>query len=181
MDALADLVDKLKRWVVYDAQVDFYYKHFPSLVDNAELVLRPMERADLKRVAEIEKAAYEFPWEFETFRDCFKVGYHCWVGDRAGEVVGYGICTVGAGESHVLNVCVAPGYQGKGYGRQILQKLIDDASRFRIDSMFLEVRPSNPNAIKLYQGLGFNEIGRRKDYYPARKGREDALVMARII
>jgi ribosomal-protein-alanine N-acetyltransferase len=47
--------------------------------------------------------------------------------------------------------------------------------------MFLEVRPSNPNAIKLYQSLGFNEIGRRKDYYPARKGREDALVMARII
>jgi len=182
MDTIADLFTKIKRWVTYDAERDFYYKHFPSLVTNADLILRPMEREDLKRVAEIEASAYEFPWEYETFRDCFKIGYHCWVGERAREVVCYGISTIGAGESHVLNVCVSPQFQGKGYGRVVLVKLIDIATRFRTESMFLEVRPSNPKAIKLYRSLGFNEIGMRPGYYPAANGkREDAIVMARII
>lgn len=181
MDALLDMLDRARRWLRYDAETEFYYKHFPSLVDNAELALRPMERHDIELVAAIEASAYEFPWELETFRSCFKIGYHCWIGERAREVVGYGISTIGAGESHVLNVCVAPGWQGKGYGRAILQRLIDEATRFRADSMFLEVRPSNPNAIKLYHSMGFNEIGSRKDYYPARFGREDAVVMARML
>lgn len=182
MDALLDMLDKARRWIRYDAEADFYYKHFPSLVDQADLILRPMQRSDIKLLAEIESAAYEFPWELETFRSCFKIGYHCWVGERAREVVGYGISTIGAGESHVLNLCVAPNWQGRGYGRVILQKLIDEATRFKADSLFLEVRPSNPNAIKLYRSVGFNEIGMRKDYYPARNnGREDALVMARVL
>ena len=182
MDALLDMLDKARRWIRYDAEADFYYKHFPSLVDQADLILRPMQRSDIKVLAEIESAAYEFPWELETFRSCFKIGYHCWVGERAREVVGYGISTIGAGESHVLNLCVAPNWQGRGYGRVILQKLIDEATRLKADSLFLEVRPSNPNAIKLYRSVGFNEIGMRKDYYPARNnGREDALVMARVL
>ena len=182
MDALLDMLDKARRWIRYDAEADFYYKHFPSLVDQADLILRPMQRSDIKLLAEIESAAYEFPWELETFRSCFKIGYHCWVGERAREVVGYGISTIGAGESHVLNLCVAPNWQGRGYGRVILQKLIEEATRFKADSLFLEVRPSNPNAIKLYRSVGFNEIGMRKDYYPARNnGREDALVMARVL
>lgn len=182
MDALLDMLDKARRWIRYDAEADFYYKHFPSLVDQVDLILRPMQRSDIKVLAEIESAAYEFPWELETFRSCFKIGYHCWVGERAREVVGYGISTIGAGESHVLNLCVAPNWQGRGYGRVILQKLIDEATRFKADSLFLEVRPSNPNAIKLYRSVGFNEIGMRKDYYPARNnGREDALVMARVL
>ncbi|GAB6046928.1 ribosomal protein S18-alanine N-acetyltransferase [Methyloparacoccus murrellii] len=181
MDAFLDLLDRARRWLRYDAETEFYYKHFPSLVENAELILRPMVRSDITLLAAIEASAYEFPWELETFRSCFKIGYHCWVGERAREVVCYGISTIGAGESHVLNVCVAPAWQGQGYGRIVLQKLIDEAARLRADSMFLEVRPSNPNAIRLYRSLGFNEIGTRKDYYPARHGREDALVMARVL
>jgi ribosomal-protein-alanine N-acetyltransferase len=181
MDTLLDMLDKARRWIRYDAESEFYYKHFPSLVDGAELLLRPMERGDINIMAEIEAAAYEFPWELETFRSCFKVGYHCWIGERARELVGYGISTIGAAESHVLNICVAPAWQGRGYGRAILQQLIDEATRFKADSMFLEVRPSNPGAIKLYRGMGFNEIGMRKDYYPAKNGREDAMVMARVL
>lgn len=178
MDAIYDLLDKARRRLLYDAETDFYYRHFPSLVENAKLELRPMERRDLKTISEIEQSAYEFPWEYETFRDCFKIGYHCWVGERARSIACYGISTVGAGESHVLNLCVSPEFQGQGYGRLMLQRLMDDATRFKASSMFLEVRPSNPNAIRLYQSMGFNEIGCRKDYYPARNGREDALVMA---
>jgi ribosomal-protein-alanine N-acetyltransferase len=178
---MSDLLYTFLRWLSYDAEKEFYYKHFPSLVESAELVLRPMRRADLRVVASIEKAAYEFPWEPQTFRDCFNVGYCCWIGEKAGEVVSYGICSVGAGEAHVLNLCVAPHAQGNGYGRTMLEKLMDVAKNHKADSVFLEVRPSNPNALKLYRQLGFNEIGTRKDYYPARNGREDALVMARVL
>ena len=81
----------------------------------------------------------------------------------------------------MLNICVAPAYQSRGYGRVILQRLIDEATRFKADSMFLEVRPSNPKAISLYHSMGFNEIGNRKGYYPAKQGREDAIVMARVL
>lgn len=176
---MSELIYHLKRWLVYDAETRFYYKHFPSLVETAELVLRPMRRADLKAVADIEQQAYEFPWEPATFRDCVSVGYCCWIGEKAGRIVCYGICSVGAGEAHVLNLCVAPHTQGNGFGRTMLQKLMEVARNHRADTIFLEVRPSNDNALKLYRQMGFNEIGTRPDYYPARDGREDALVMAR--
>lgn len=178
---MSELFDNILRWISYDAETEFYYKHFPSLVETAELILRPMRRTDLKIVSAIEQMAYEFPWEPATFRDCYNVGYNCWIGEKAGQVVSYGICSVGAGEAHVLNLCVAPHIQGKGYGRTMLEKLMDVAKSFRAESMFLEVRPSNHNAVRLYQQMGFNEIGSRKDYYPARNGREDALVMARML
>lgn len=178
---MLELFDYLKRWVRYDAETEFYYKHFPSLVESAELVLRPMRRADLKIVFSIEQQAYEFPWEPATFRDCVSVGYNCWIGEKAGQVVSYGICSIGAGEAHVLNLCVAPHTQGKGYGRVMLEHLMEVARGHRAETMFLEVRPSNEAALRLYRLTGFNEIGSRKDYYPARNGREDALVMARML
>jgi ribosomal-protein-alanine N-acetyltransferase len=181
MDFFLDCFDRLLRAVVYDAQVDFYYRHFPSLVENAECTVRPMVRTDIPLIHAIETKAYEFPWELETFRSCFKVGYHCWIAERATEVVGYGIMTIGAGESHVLNVCVSPDFQGRGYGRVIFNRIIEEARRYKVETMFLEVRPSNPKAIKLYRSLGFNEIGIRKGYYPALNGQEDAIVMALTI
>ena len=85
---------------------------------------------------------------------------------------------VGAGEAHVLNVCVSPAAQGRGHGRRLVRRLLDLARWHRAERVFLEVRPSNPRAIALYHDLGFNEIGRRPGYYPAGHGREDALVMA---
>ncbi len=94
------------------------------------------------------------------------------------EPIGYGILSVAAGEAHVLNVCVAPEHQGRGLGRRLLGRLLDLARWHRVERVFLEVRPSNPVAIGLYERAGFNEIGRRPNYYPAKGGREDAIVMA---
>lgn len=166
---------------MYDADREFYAKFNPSLVESAELELRPMRKADLKAIAAIEQSAYEFPWEPSAFRDCLSVGYCCWVGEKLGQVVAYGIVTVGAGESHILNVCIAPAMHGRGYGRKMMEKLMEVAKSHRAEMMILEVRPSNTRAVKLYQDLGFNEIGNRKGYYPAHKGREDALVMAKML
>jgi ribosomal-protein-alanine N-acetyltransferase len=178
---MSALIETLRKWIVYDAEREFYAKFNPSLVEEAELEFRPMRKSDLKAISAIEDIAYEFPWEPSTFKDCLSVGYCCWVGEKLGVVVAYGIVTVGAGESHILNVCVSPAMQGRGYGRRLMEKLMEVAKSHHAEMMILEVRPSNPKAIKLYQDLGFNEIGNRKAYYPSKKGREDAIVMARML
>jgi ribosomal-protein-alanine N-acetyltransferase len=82
------------------------------------------------------------------------------------------------GECHVLNVCVRPDLQGAGLGRELMNHLIDTARGYGVTLMLLEVRPTNLAALELYRSLGFNEVGLRKDYYPARGGREDGLVLA---
>ncbi len=139
--------------------------------------MRPMKQADIDSVAAIEERAYEFFWTPGIFRDCLRAGHQCWVLEARAGIIGYGVLSCAAGEAHVLNVCVAPEHQGHGHGRRLMKRLIDLARWHMVDRVFLEVRPSNPKAIALYDSLGFNEIGRRPNYYPARNGREDAIVM----
>ncbi len=140
--------------------------------------MRPMRQGDIEAVNAIEQSAYPFPWTAGIFRDCLRAGHQCWVLEARVGIIGYGVLSCMAGEAHVLNVCVAPGHQGHGHGRHLLKRLVDLARWHMVDRVFLEVRPSNPNAIALYESAGFNEIGRRPNYYPAKNGREDAIVMA---
>lgn len=138
---------------------------------------RPMTEADLEQVARIERAAYPYPWSLGNFRDCLAAGYSCWVAELDGNLVGYAVLLIAAGEGHVLNCCISPQWQGRGYGRMLMTHLIDTARSHGVDSIYLEVRPSNRVALRLYQKLGFETIARRRAYYPADQGREDALVM----
>lgn len=139
---------------------------------------RPMTRHDIAGVAAIEGRAYEFPWSPQIFRDCLAAGHKCWVLQAHEAIIGYGILSTGAEEAHILNVCVAPAQQGQGHGARILNRLLDLARMHRAQRVYLEVRPSNVHAHAMYERAGFNEIGRRPNYYPARRGREDAIVMA---
>ena len=141
--------------------------------------IRAMRQVDIEAVSAIEQRAYPFPWTHGIFRDCLRVGHECWVLDCRSGIIGYGVLSCAAGEAHVLNVCIAREHQGHGHGRHLLRRLVDIARWHMADRVFLEVRPSNPGAIALYDSEGFNEIGRRPNYYPAHKGREDAIVMAR--
>ena len=140
--------------------------------------LRPMREADLEAVMAIELRAYPFPWTRGIFRDCLLADYPARVLVQDGEIIGYGMLSVAADEAHVLNVCAAPDVQGRGHGRRLLRALLQLARGRGVQRVFLEVRPSNPTAIALYHAEGFNEIGRRPRYYPAKQGREDAIVMA---
>lgn len=142
-------------------------------------VLRAMRETDLPRIMRIERVAYTHPWTEGVFRDCLRVGYICRVVEDEKALKGYGLMSVGAGECHMLNICVSPDYQHRGYGRAIVENLLDIARRLQIETALLEVRVSNRVAYDLYLKLGFNEIGTRKGYYPAFKGREDAIVLAR--
>src|SRR5690606_12086514 len=94
-------------------------------LDNAGARLRAMQERDLDQVVGIEQAAYDFPWTPGIFRDCLRGGYGCWVLDRGGVVIGYGVLNVAANEAHILNVCVAPEAQGEGHGRHLVRRLID--------------------------------------------------------
>jgi [ribosomal protein S18]-alanine N-acetyltransferase len=140
--------------------------------------LRAMREADLDAILAIEQRAYPFPWTRGIFRDCLAAAYPAWVLHEHGLTIGYGVISLAADEAHLLNLCIAPERQGRGYGRQLLRALVKLAADRGAARIFLEVRPSNPNAIALYHDEGFNEIGRRPRYYPAKEGREDAIVMA---
>jgi ribosomal-protein-alanine N-acetyltransferase len=137
-----------------------------------------MQPADLKAVAAIERAAYHYPWSLGIFRDCLLAGYHCLVLDVTGSVTGYGIMSIAAGEAHLLNLCVHPNAQRFGYGRRLLNALLLRAAEADADKVFLEVRPSNEIALKLYRSVGFEQIGIRPAYYQADNGREDAVILA---
>ncbi len=142
---------------------------------------RRMGLGDVHEVMDIERRAYPFPWTEGILRDCLRVGYDCWVFEREHIIEAYAVMSIAVGEAHLLNLCVRPESQGKGLGRRLLLFLMDAARRQGADSLFLEVRPSNEAALALYRGLGFNEIGERRNYYPAERGRENALVLARSL
>lgn len=140
--------------------------------------VRGMRIEDVATVSTLENASYEFPWSAGIFNDCVKAGHPCWVLSVDSIIAGYGILSMGAGEAHLLNICIDPAYRGQGLGRHLLGRLLDIARWNGAERLFLEVRPSNPLAKTLYESVGFSEIGRRPRYYPARNGREDAIVMA---
>ncbi len=150
-----------------------------AILQVSELRLRPMSEGDLSFVTAIERDAYPFPWTAQIFRDCLRVGYSCWVADRQGKVEAYGVMSVGAGECHILNLCVRPELQRQGIGRRMLAHLIHLARKHGAETALLEVRPSNRPAIALYEQEGFAEVGVRRQYYPAAGGREDALILAK--
>ena len=140
-------------------------------------VIRPMQHADLEAVLEIESVAYQFPWSRQIFADCLMAGYFASVLDTGTQVIGYSILSTAAAEAHILNLCVDPDCQRAGYGRQMLDHLLDYADAVGVERMFLEVRPSNIAAIALYENAGFVQLGVRKSYYRAAEGREDAMVL----
>ena len=152
-----------------------------AILTEPALDIGPMQEADLDEVLEIERASYPYPWTRTIFMDCLQAGYSCWVFGRRGVIEGYGVLSVAAGESHLLNICVREESRKQGLGQKILTYLTAIARRHDAEVLFLEVRVSNLAARRLYEFAGFNELGIRRDYYPTDKGREDALIFARTL
>lgn len=152
-----------------------------SPLPEVETRVRSMAHDDLPQVSDIERRSYDFPWSHGVFRDCLLAGYGCYVLERGGRVAGYAIVSVAAGEAHVLNICVDPDYRRIGYGEALLDEVLERARRAEVKEVFLEVRPSNVGAMSLYEKKGFRKISRRRAYYQARHGREDAAVLALLL
>ncbi len=148
-----------------------------NFTPKRDFTLRTMTEADIAAVIRIERESYAFPWTEGIFRDCLRVGYFCRVVEAGGETLGYAVMSCGAGEAHILNLCVRPDARCAGIGRRLISQVLNHARAAGMDDAFLEVRPSNTIAAHLYQSLGFAQVGTRRGYYQAADGREDALVL----
>jgi ribosomal-protein-alanine N-acetyltransferase len=133
---------------------------------------------DLASVMALEVSAYSHPWTRGNFADSLAAGYLSEIRlDGEGRLLGYWVAVPGADEMHLLNLTVAPDVQRQGHGGALLERLLKVAERRGDQMMWLEVRPSNLAARALYRLAGFAEVGLRRGYYPADRGREDALVL----
>ncbi len=137
-----------------------------------------MLHQDIAEILTIETAATAFPWTAKNFEDSLKSGHKAWVFfDNSNTIIGFALVQKVIDEAHLLNICVKQNQQGKGFGRAILNHIIEFAKSISSVLVVLEVRSSNKRAQQLYLNAGFNEMSVRKDYYPAKIGREDAILM----
>ena len=143
--------------------------------------IRPFTEDDLAAVCAIEAAAAEVPWRIQQFQSSLEAGNHCSALVVDETVVGFSLFSLVLDEASLLNIAVSPSLQGRGYGRALLLAGLRAMASRGAKQCFLEVRVSNHSAQSLYRSLGFEVVGQRKNYYPARVGREDALVMSRSL
>ncbi|MBT3888323.1 MAG: ribosomal protein S18-alanine N-acetyltransferase [Nitrosomonadaceae bacterium] len=143
--------------------------------------IRQMLVKDLDAVVLIEREVFLFPWTKGNFGDSISSGYYCYVLEMGNHIFGYGVMTIGADEAHILTLSVASEWQREGWGEKLLHYFISLSKENNACSIFLEVRKSNLGAAKLYEQIGFRQVGARVGYYPAMGGREDAIVMELIL
>lgn len=148
-----------------------------SALPQHHVSFRPMAYDDLAAISRIEPTIYSHPWTMGNFNDSLNAGYSAWVMEIAAEIVGYALVMMVLDEAHLLNISVAKPFQGQGLGRALLAHMVEVSRRHQAANMFLEVRVSNTNAIALYESVGFCEMGIRRNYYPTKSGREDAVLM----
>jgi len=139
-----------------------------------------MQEDDIDKVSAIEKRCHLSSWSEQQFLSSLYSKHACWVVKKDNQIIAYAITSTVLGEAELLNIAVSPLLQNQGVAKVLLQALCDSFAD-SIETFFLEVRASNTPAIALYQSLDFNEVGQRPNYYPAKNGREDAVIMAKIL
>ena len=153
------------------------------MTEVAHLELRPMVVGDVDEVHALECSVFPHPWSRANFMDSLASGYDAWVlRAPAGALAGYFLLMYALDDAHLLDVAVAAPLHGRGVGRYLLDRIAARSRAERMASILLEVRPSNTRALEVYRRYGYEEIGRRKGYYPAHEGRrEDAIVMRYVL
>ncbi len=139
----------------------------------------PMRDQDVDDVAAAEQRSYAFPWTRGNFVDSLRAGHSMWVCRDAGDLIGHAVVMMAVDEAHLLNITIVPERQRRGLGGELLRHAMAVARGHGATRMLLEVRPGNAPALALYRRYRFEEIGRRKGYYPGHGGREDAIVRVR--
>ncbi len=140
--------------------------------------IRIATTTDIPAMLATEQAATAYPWAESSFRSSFSERYFNAVALCDGEVAGFYIGELVAGEASLFDIAVHPKQQSKGVGKALLNHFLDEAERRQATDCWLEVRASNRTAIALYQLVGFHQVGVRPAYYPAPGGKEDAILMA---
>jgi len=146
-------------------------------LNQPNISFREMHASDLDAVMQIEIVNFPFPWTAGNFKDSINSGHICLLLEIDEAVIGYAILMMVLDEAHLLNISVSSAWKCKGWGRHLLNHMMQIGREKGGLNMFLEVRPSNVSAITLYESIGFNEMGMRPGYYPAHNGRENAVLM----
>ncbi len=143
--------------------------------------IRPLADSDIEQILSIENNAAPFPWSKLAHQDAIIQQYPSIVMTQADKLVGFIIFNYYLDECHLLNLVIASQFQGRGYGKELTNEMMQQARAKEMKTVLLEVRKSNNSAIKLYERLGFTQIGNRKNYYRGNLqqdlAREDAIVM----
>jgi len=157
----------------------------PMSTPAQRFVDRPMTEADIPAVMAMERTACLHPvhaWTEDNYRSSMRAGYWMRVRcEQGGDVVAVVVAMDGVDEVHLLNIAVGRAWHRQGQASSLLAVLADRCRQRQVPTLWLEVRPSNAPAHALYLREGYVEVGRRRDYYPAPGGREDALVMKRDV
>lgn len=142
--------------------------------------IRRMTLEDCAQVAAIEAMSFSMPWSLHAFTETIeKPNYRFLVADEEGEILGYCGFVYVLDEAEIPNVCVSAEARRRGIGRALMEELIALAKSLQIATLHLEVRQSNVAAQKLYRMVGFEEIGKRKNFYEL--PREDAVLMCKTL
>ena len=150
-------------------------------VQKNSVKYRDIRESDLLDVLAIETEVHAYPWKLGHFKDALKAGYATLLMHWSDQPIGYAIVMIVLDEAHLLNVSIAKSFQQQGFGRQLMQQVIALGRSKACKDLFLEVRESNHPAIRLYESMGFNEMSIRRNYYPAKNGRENAILMGLAI
>ncbi|SES93830.1 ribosomal protein S18-alanine N-acetyltransferase [Thalassotalea agarivorans] len=145
------------------------------------LSFHPITPAELDEIMAIENQCHSHPWSENTMLSCIGGRYFGELAKREEHAVGFYIAEYIAGESTLMDICIAPASQGKGLGKSLLKQFEQQAELMGAQTLFLEVRASNTAALLMYINNGFVEVGRRTGYYPKEVGFEDAIVMQKVI
>ena len=141
--------------------------------------VRAWYEADISKIAQVERVCFSDPWSETDLLSCLSLPiYKTYLIEDNGEIIAYACQSVIFEDSEVLNIAVAPNHRGRGYGRKLMQEMLNTAIALKACNVFLEVRVSNESAKGLYRSFGFEEYGLRKNYYP---DGENALLMKKSL
>lgn len=142
--------------------------------------IAPLKKSDISELIEIENVSFPAPWTAKMYKQELK-NYlaHYWTIRASDHLVAYGGFWLIVAEAHITNIAVHPDFRGRGYGKILMEFLIEMADSLGVQAVTLEVRPTNDVAIALYESIGFQHRGVRPRYYE--DNGEDALIMWRVL
>jgi len=150
----------------------------PIKTDLNNFRIRPMNVAEVAKIALLETEIFNDPWPEAAFVDELdRVHRGVLVAESDSVITGYAVYVTGVGEAHLTNIAVVPAYRGKNIAKLLLNSIFGIAREAECEYIFLDVRPSNKAAIELYRKFGFYELYQRPNYYNSPV--EDALVMVK--
>jgi ribosomal-protein-alanine N-acetyltransferase len=147
---------------------------------NNSLIFTDITHSDLTELMTIENACHIHPWNEKTFASCIGGRYFAEQLTESQNTVGFYVGELVIDEATLMDICVKPNEQGKGFGKSLLNQFLTKAKTKGASKVWLEVRAKNISAQMLYMNAGFIEVNRRTGYYPSNTGfgYEDAIVMS---